>query len=302
MKILILGARGMLGQDLVKVLSAEHELTAWDLAELDITNREDVLGVISKLKPELVINAAAYTAVDKCETEFELAVKINGHAVGYLAEACEAIGATLIHFSTDYVFNGQKEAGYDEDEQKDPINAYGRSKALGEDLIQEKCSKFYICRIAWLYGAGGANFVDTMLKLSKTQDMLKVVDDQIGSPTYTIDVSNKVAEIINNSYQYGIYHIPNDGRVSWYEFASEIFRQAGIDIFLVPVATAEFPRPARRPSFSVLNNNKTSKLPGWKEALARYLKRNPNANPPRRTKGQRRRENGKLSKLSKSRA
>jgi dTDP-4-dehydrorhamnose reductase len=259
-KTLIIGASGMLGSDLCKVFPDAVKLTH---RELDITNREQVVESILKIKPDVVINAAAYTNVDGCEDNQELAFQANGYGPGYIAEACSKIGATLVHFSTDYIFDGYR-TEYVESDTPNPINVYGRSKLLGEQEIAEKLDDYRIIRISWLFGAHGKNFVDTMLKLSGEMAEVKVVNDQFGKPTYTVDLANKVMDIIE--LEPGVYHTTNEGVCSWYEFASAFIDNA------VPCTSEEFPRKAKRPKYSVLVSTKTESMRHWEEALKDYLK------------------------------
>jgi len=259
-KTLIVGANGMLGFDLCKVFPDAVKLTH---RELDITNRDQVLESIRRIKPDLVINAAAYTDVEGCEDKQALAFKVNGYGPGYIAEACNKMGATLVHFSTDYVFDGSK-TEYIESDAPNPINVYGRSKLLGEQEIAEKLDDYKIIRISWLFGAHGKNFVDTMLKLSGEMAEVKVVNDQFGKPTYTVDLAHKIEEL--TELEAGIYHLTNEGICSWYEFASAFIDNA------VPCTSEEFPRKAKRPKYSVLVNTKTGPMRHWKEALEDYLK------------------------------
>lgn len=274
-KLLVLGAKGMLGQDLVKVFSADrhYEVIAWDIKELDITNRKEVFEKISKLKPEIIINAAAYTDVDGCESAKDVCMRINGEAVGYLAKAAKKIDAVLVYYSTDYIFDGKKKEGYVEDEKNiSPINVYGQSKALGERELQKNTNKYYLIRTSWLYGKAGKNFVDTMLKLAQTQKKLRVVCDQHGKPTYTVDLAKRTKELLESGRDFGIYHITNEGETTWYEFAKKIFELAKVDIKVLPCTTEDFPRPAKRPEYSILINTKLPPLRSWKIALFEYLR------------------------------
>jgi dTDP-4-dehydrorhamnose reductase len=259
-KTLILGAGGMLGTELCAVFPDAVKLQKSDL---DITDREEVIESIAKIRPGIVINAAAYTDVDGCEDNQELAFLVNGRAPGFIAEACYKIGAGLVHYSTDYIFDGNK-MEYIEADSPNPINVYGSSKLMGEKNIMQMMDNYRIIRTSWLFGAHGKNFVDTMLKLSRQMDSVKVVDDQFGKPTYAIDLARKTTEIID--HEPGIYHITNEGVCSWYEFASAIIRN------IVPCKSKEFPRKAQRPRYSVLMNTKTSPMRHWREALADYLK------------------------------
>lgn len=272
MKILILGASGMLGVDLVKEFK-NHEITAWGSQDIDITDWEEVNAKITSLKPEVVINAAAYTAVDDCEKNRDLAMKVNGEGPGNLAKVCGAINAVLVHYSTDYIFNGQEKDGYKENYDKiSPLNVYGESKALGEKLIKENCQKYYILRIAWLYGKNGKNFVETIIKLSKIKPELKVIDDQHGNPTYTVDVAKRTKEILEKiKPPFGVYHATNSGSCTWYEFTKEIFHLKNISTKVLPCSTDEYPRPAKRPVYSILLNTKLPLMRPWQEALADYL-------------------------------
>jgi dTDP-4-dehydrorhamnose reductase len=257
-KILILGANGMLGHALRKVfpgaLLRGHEL--------DITDEEAVYACISDLAPEVVINAAGYTDVDGCEDHVGIASAVNGEGPGYIARACRDAGAVLVHYSTDYVFDGSRQA-YVESDPPNPINAYGRSKLLGEQRIIQGMENYRIIRTSWLFGEHGKNFVDTLRDLSTRMDQVKVVHDQFGKPTYTVDLAEKTADLI--LCDPGIYHITNDGSCSWFEFAEAFIGNA------VPCSSAEFPRKAVRPKYSVLNTTKTTPLRHWREALNDYL-------------------------------
>jgi dTDP-4-dehydrorhamnose reductase len=264
-KILILGANGMLGQEVSKVF---FDATKWDIDNLDVTNEKQVLDKITNIKPELVINCAAYTNVDGCEDKKELCFKINGEAVGYIAKACENINAKLIHFSTDYVFDGSKK-GYNEDDKQNPINVYGESKYLGEKRLIENCKKHYLVRLSWLFGKQGKNFAETILKIANEKPFLEVVNDQVGNPTYAVDVAAKLKEILEKPY--GIYHLTNSGSCSWYDFAKEIFRLAKINKEIRPISSAQLNRKAKRPKYSILNNNKLEEMRSWQEALKAYM-------------------------------
>jgi dTDP-4-dehydrorhamnose reductase len=274
-KILIIGGRGMLGQDLVDAFSNDknYEVTAWDKDEIDITKEDQVIEKISKLKPEIVINSAAYTDVDGCEDNRGLCMSVNGDALKNLAKACKKIDSVLVHFSTDYIFNGEREEGYEEDfSEINPVNYYGEAKAQAEKNIKDNCDKYYILRTAWLFGKNGKNFVDTMLSLAQKLDELKVIDDQHGKPTYTLDLVKRTREIIENKEEFGIYHVTNENETTWYEFALEIFRQAGVKIKVNACTSEEFKTKARRPHYSGLINTKLNKMRSWKEALSEYLK------------------------------
>lgn len=259
-KTVIIGASGMLGTDLC---AAFPDAVRFTHDELDITDREQVLSVIKDLKPSLVINAAAYTNVDGCEADRQTAFEVNGKGPYYIAEACSRVGARMVHYSTDYVFDGSKKE-YREDDVTRPINVYGESKLMGERSIAMALDDHIIIRTSWLFGLHGKNFVETMLKLSKEKEVVTVVDDQIGKPTYSADLAMKTIEVSKLSP--GIYHITNDGVCSWYEFAGAIIPN------VAPCKTKDYPRPAKRPACSVLVNSKTAPMRHWKEALAEYLR------------------------------
>ncbi|MBI4779024.1 dTDP-4-dehydrorhamnose reductase [Candidatus Falkowbacteria bacterium] len=284
MKTLILGAKGNLGQQLAEVFALDNEVIAWDRGEIDITDRELILKKIADIKPELVINAAAYNAVDKCESddaEYELAKKVNIDGPKFLAEACLKIGATLIHYSTDYVFDGEKESGYEETDEPKPINRYGKSKFHGEKKILELSGqglKWYLIRTSKLFGPKGESemakpsFFDLMLKLSGEKDELNLVDGEKSCFTYTPDLARATKKLVESNKGYGIYHLTNSGPCTWYEGAVELFKLKNISIKINPVDSDYLKRPAKRPSSSVLLNTKFEPLRNWREALAEYLK------------------------------
>lgn len=277
MKIIITGAQGQLGQELVKQLDKkyEYDVIKTDRDTLDITNIENVNTFILERNPDVVINCAAHTAVDLCETDIENAYKINAIGPRNLAIVCEKIGAKLVQVSTDYVFDGNGTRPYREDDINCPNSVYGTSKLMGENFVREFCSKYFIVRTAWLYGEGN-NFVRTMLKLSETNSELNVVNDQIGSPTSTVDLAKAIIDLIHTEH-YGIYHGTCEGQCSWYDFAKKIFEIKNIDIKVNPVTSDEFKRPAPRPKYSVLDNFML-KLVGlnsfrkWEDSLEEYLK------------------------------
>ena len=277
MKIIITGAQGQLGQELVKQLDEKYgyDVIKTDKDTLDITNIENVNTFILEQNPDVVINCAAHTAVDLCETDMENAYKINAIGPRNLAIACEKAGAKLVQVSTDYVFDGNSVRPYREDDITCPNSVYGTSKLMGENFVREFCSKYFIVRTAWLYGEGN-NFVRTMLKLSETNSELNVVNDQIGSPTSTVDLAKAIIDLIHTEH-YGIYHGTCEGQCSWYDFAKKIFEIKNIDIKVNPVTSDEFKRPAPRPKYSVLDNFML-KLVGlnsfrkWEDSLEEYLK------------------------------
>jgi dTDP-4-dehydrorhamnose reductase len=258
-KTIIFGANGMLGNDLCKFFPDSIKFGHKDV---DITDLDKVTDTLAEIRPDVVINAAAYTNVDGCEDEQEIAFVTNGEGPGYLAKACAESGAVLVHYSTDYVFDGSKKE-YFESDTTNPINIYGKSKLLGEKRISDQMEDFRIIRTSWLFGLKGNNFVNTMLELSGKMETVKVVNDQFGKPTYTSDLACKTLEIIDKVP--GIYHITNEGVCSWYEFSSAIIDNVS------PCSSAEFPRKARRPKYSILANSKTSPMRHWKEALRDYL-------------------------------
>ncbi|MEA1937315.1 MAG: dTDP-4-dehydrorhamnose reductase [Patescibacteria group bacterium] len=272
MKILILGYKGMLGHELVYVFQKGNELVLWDRDQIDISKKEEVMEKVGELKPDIVINAAAYTAVDDAESNRDLAYEVNGYAVGFLAMVCKEINALFIHFSTDYVFNGENRLGYKEDCSYQPLNMYGKSKALGEKLILDIEPRYYLIRTSWLFGKHGKNFVETMLRLAREGKDLKIVNDQFGSPTYAKDLAEKIKELIELHKPSGIYHLTNSGACNWYDFALKIFELADLKPRVEPVKSEEFPTPAKRPTYSMLINTKLSPMRKWEEALKDYLK------------------------------
>lgn len=270
--ILVVGANGMLGRDLITLLGDRGR--GVDLADIDITSPESVLTVIAALKPEVVVNCAAYTDVDGCESDVETAMAVNGEGVGYLAMACRDIGALLVQISTDYVFDGGKGTPYVEDDAPCPLSVYGESKLAGE-MNAAFCPEHLIVRTQWLYGLHGKNFVETMLRLGAEKDELTVVDDQIGSPTWTVDLARSIIALIDSGCR-GIYHAANSEFCSWNGFARAIFEEAGLNVSVRPMTTTELNRPARRPLYSTLDCAKLTGDTGfhpqpWRDALRGYL-------------------------------
>ncbi|MBD3330846.1 dTDP-4-dehydrorhamnose reductase [Candidatus Peregrinibacteria bacterium] len=261
----------MLGSAIFNELSrSNHDVVGFVRDELDICDFYNVEKSLSDIKPDIVINCAAYTDVDGCESNNEKAMLVNGEALKNMAIVCNRLGAYLIHFSTDYVFNGENEKGYKENDKPYPINVYGQSKFLGEDMIRKNTDKFAIVRTSWLFGPNGKNFVSTMLDLARRMDSLNIVDDQFGCPTYTIDLAKAtVYEFVNSEQKNGVFHLTNTGSTNWYDFARLILKDTGVDIN--PVASEEFKRPARRPKHSILINTKLNKLRNFDEALHEYL-------------------------------
>ncbi len=271
--ILVVGANGMLGRDLIALLGDRgHGI---DIEDIDITSPESVMTVIGELKPEVVINCAAYTDVDGCESNTETAMAVNGEGVAYLAMACRDIGALLVQVSTDYIFDGGKGTPYVEDDAPCPLSVYGESKLAGE-MNASFSPEHLVVRTQWLYGLHGKNFVETMLRLGAEKDELTVVDDQIGSPTWTVDLSRSIIALIDNGCR-GVYHAANSEYCSWNGFAQAIFEEAGLNVTVKPMTTLELNRPARRPLYSTLECSKLAADTGfrpqaWRTALREYLK------------------------------
>ena len=273
MKICLTGAGGMLGHAIEKVFTGA-DVIGLPHSLLDVTERDSTIKKIKESSPDFLIHAAAFTNVDRCESEPEKAYLVNGIGARNVTMACEEINCPILYVSTDYVFDGAKGAPYDEWDVTNPLNVYGRSKLMGEQFVSSLTNRFYIVRTSWLYGPHGNNFVDTILRLLSGKDDLKVVDDQFGSPTYTFDLADKIRELLGKGY--GTYHVTNSGSCSWHDFAVTIATQTGIRKTVTPVASKEFKRPAKRPAYSVLGNT-FLKLEGvreprhWKEALQEYL-------------------------------
>jgi dTDP-4-dehydrorhamnose reductase len=275
-KILITGANGQLGRELTKQYrNRAEELILTDVADLDITNINEVYKFVEESRPDVIINCAAHTAVDKCENDEDNAYKINTIGPKNLAQAALAVGAEIVQVSTDYVFDGEGDYPLTEFHKTNPQTVYGRTKLYGEEIVRNLNPKHYIVRTAWLYGEGN-NFVKTMISLSSTNKSLKVVNDQKGTPTSTVDLSKVIINLVDNK-NYGTFHCTCKGECTWYEFTKEIFRLKGIDTEVVPCTTDEFPRPAKRPAYSVLRNYMLELTTGditrtWQEALEEYLK------------------------------
>ncbi len=298
MKVLLLGKSGMLGSYFLKHLAGDQdfEMYAFNRKNLDISSFKDLEKVFKKISPNLVINCAAYTKVDDCEKYVDEAFKINSRAAGVIAKVCNQENATLIHFSTDYVFDGENQNGYDENSDPNPINVYGHSKLGGENFIKAYTDDYYIIRTSWLYGKGGKNFVDTMMQLATKKKSLDIVNDQIGSPTYANDlVRNIIAYFLEpfltgverhhplsiekeskeekHKLPYGTYHLSNSGQTSWADFAKKIFEFSKIKLKVKTISSEEYKTAAKRPAFSVLNNTKLPKIMRpWEDGLEAYLK------------------------------
>lgn len=276
MKVLVTGVKGQLGYDVVNELKKRgHMAVGTDVEEMDITDAGKVETVLKNEKPDAVIHCAAYTAVDAAEDNEDLCIKINAEGTENIAKACQDLNCKMLYVSTDYVFDGEGERPWEPDDEREPLNVYGITKYEGELAVEKYVEKFFIVRIAWVFGKNGKNFIKTMLNLGKTHDEVKVVDDQIGSPTYTFDLARLLVDMIETD-KYGRYHATNEGLCSWYDFAKEIFKQAGMNIKVSPVTSEEFAAKAKRPHNSRMSKEKLSengfeRLPKWQDALARYL-------------------------------
>ena len=281
MQVLVTGANGMLGQDLCPILEDEgFEVIETDINNLDITDYKKVEKVLSEARPDIVIHCAAYTNVDKAEENLEMARLVNARGTENIAKVCKKFNVKMVYISTDYVFDGENSQPYCPTDRTAPINNYGKTKLEGENAVRAILENYYICRTSWLYGIHGKNFVESMLALAGAEPELacvsepsraeiKVVDDQIGCPTWTVDLSKSIVELLINDSEFGTYHICGSGQTSWYGFAKEIFAQAGLKVNLSPCSTEDFARPANRPRYSVMENNKSCR--NWKVALKDYL-------------------------------
>ncbi len=279
MKAVVIGANGQLGVDLMKAF-ADVETVALNHTDIEISEIESVTNILSSLKPDILINTAAYHKVDDCEKYPDQSFQVNAVGALNLAKVSASLNIPFVHISTDYVFDGSKRAPYVETDQPHPLNVYAVSKVAGEYAVMANASRYYIVRSSGLYGhspcrAKGRNFIDTMLKLSGERKEIRVVNDEILTPTYTYHLAMQIRELVNTD-AYGIYHVTNNGSCSWYEFALEIFKNAGITISVVPVSAKEFPSAIKRPSYSVLENAHLQKLgidrmPQWQESLAHYF-------------------------------
>jgi dTDP-4-dehydrorhamnose reductase len=272
LRVLITGAGGQLGLELTEILPGRgHETVALSRVDLDVADAGAVEGVLEEHAPDLVVNAAAYTDVDGCETEEDLAYSVNALGPRNLAQECERLGCELLHISTNYVFDGEEQEPYELFDPPRPISAYGRTKLAGEELVKHLTHRWYIVRSAGVYGRG-RNFVRTMLRLGAERQVLKVKDDEFISPTYARDLAEGIVEIVEAG-RYGLYHLTNADSCSWYEFTREIFALAGIGTELVPIPASEYPLPAARPANGVLSTLGSPGLRHWREALVDYLER-----------------------------
>ena len=277
MRVLVTGVKGQLGHDVMDELAAKGiEGIGVDVEEMDITDAAACEKVITEAKPDAVIHCAAYTAVDAAEDNVELCRKVNAEGTRNIAKVCKALDIKMMYISTDYVFNGEGLRPWEPDDHREPLNVYGLTKYEGEIAVEQNLEKYFIVRIAWVFGVNGKNFIKTMLRLGQERGAVSVVNDQIGSPTYTYDLSKLLVAMIQTD-KYGRYHATNEGLCSWYEFACEIFRQAGMDeVKVTSVESSAFPVKAKRPSNSRLNKDKLTengfeRLPAWQDALGRYL-------------------------------
>ena len=279
MKVLIAGSRGMLGSALMAVFKnnpGAYETSGLDLPEIDITLPESCRRAIEKFNPDVVINAAAFTRVDDCETQNDLAMSVNGTGAGNLAAASSAAGALFIHYGTDYIFDGCKDEGYCEDDIPGPKSVYGKSKLLGEELVRRNSPEHMIIRISWLFGANGANFIRTIVDAARKGNPLRVVTDQRGSPAYAKDVAAQTMKMVESGCR-GTYHVTNAGDCTWYDLAVQAVAWAKIpDILITPIASSEFPRPAPRPAYSILTDTRLTReglprLRSWQEAAREYV-------------------------------
>lgn len=276
MKVLVTGVKGQLGYDVVNELE-KRGMTAIgvDIDEMDITDVVSVNKVIKEAAPDAVIHCAAYTAVDAAEDNVELCRKVNAEGTANIAEVCKELDIKMMYISTDYVFDGQGERPWEPDDERHPLNVYGQTKYEGEVAVTDALDKYFIVRIAWVFGVNGKNFIKAILNKAKTVDTLTVVNDQFGSPTYTYDLARLLVDMIQTD-KYGFYHATNEGICTWYEFACEIIRQAGMDAKVLPVSADQYPAKAKRPTNSRMSKEKLTengfeKLPAWQDALKRYL-------------------------------
>lgn len=281
-KVLIIGAEGLLGSSLAREFGGAYPVAGLNREQFNITDERGIRKKLQEISPELIINAAAYNGVDLTEKEkdsYALAEEVNGLAVGRLAALAADQGITLVHFSTDYIFDGSNTNGYDEEAVPSPLNKYGYTKLLGERLLQKSSGQYYLVRLSRLFGLPGPSarakrsFVDIMIDLAENQgkEELKLVDEEISSPTYSIDAARLVRRLVEENYPYGIYHGANSGGCSWYEMAKKIFELKKLAVKLTPITSGEYPRPAKRPPHSVLLNTKLPPARGWQEALAEYV-------------------------------
>jgi dTDP-4-dehydrorhamnose reductase len=275
MRVLVTGANGMVGRALVRELKDRHEVLATDVAEMDVTDAAAVERTVTAFRPHVVAHLGAWTDVDGCESDPARASRVNGQGTRHVAEACAKRRARMLYVSTDYVFDGTATAPIREEAAPGPINEYGRSKLEGERAVQSAMAEHWIVRTSWVFGEGGRNFVDTVVRLADERDVIEMVDDQVGCPTYAADLAPALVKVLESPY-YGIFHVTNATECSWYMLAQEVLRYLARDVTLVPVGSEAFPRPARRPRYSVLGNYRLHqallfRLRGWREAVREYL-------------------------------
>lgn len=276
MKVLVTGVKGQLGYDVVNELAARGMTPIGvDIDDMDITDAASVDRVITENAPDGVIHCAAYTAVDAAEDNKEICFKVNVEGTANIAKVCSKLDIKMMYISTDYVFDGEGTRPWEPDDERKPLNVYGQSKYEGEVAITNVLDKFFVVRIAWVFGVNGNNFIKAVLNKAKTTDTLTVVNDQFGSPTYTYDLARLLVDMIQTD-KYGFYHATNEGICTWYEFACEIFRQAKVDVKVVPVSAESYQSKAKRPTNSRMNKDKLTengfeRLPKWEDALSRYL-------------------------------
>ena len=276
MRILVTGVKGQLGHDVVDELTKRgHTPIGVDVEEMDITDAAAVEQEMKKEPLDAVIHCAAYTAVDPAEDNREVCMRVNAEGTRNIARVCRELDIKMVYISTDYVFDGEGERPWEPDDARNPLNVYGESKYQGELAVEEYLDKYFIVRIARVFGVNGKNFIKTMLRLAKDHKEINVVNDQTGSPTYTYDLAVLLADMVETE-KYGRYHATNEGLCTWYEFAKEIFAQAGVDVKVNPVSSEEFPAKARRPHNSRMDKSRLTQngfklLPSWQDALKRYL-------------------------------
>lgn len=276
MSIFVTGVKGQLGYDILRIFKQNNyeDIIGIDKEHLDITNKSDVEKFFLDKKVDSIIHCAAYTAVDKAEEQVDMCMKVNVEGTENLLNIAKKNDAKFMYISTDYVFDGEKQAPYLVTDQTNPQSIYGKSKLLGEELTKNY-KRHFIIRISWVFGINGNNFVKTMLRLGREQKEISVVNDQIGSPTYTFDLSNLIYEMIQTD-KFGLYHATNEGSCSWFEFAQEIFQLSNLEVSVKGISTREYPTKAKRPINSILNKselkaNSFNRLPHWKDALSRYF-------------------------------
>ena len=276
MKVLVTGVKGQLGYDVVNELEKRGlAAVGVDIEEMDITDAQSVDSVIREAAPDAVIHCAAYTAVDAAEDNVDVCRKVNAEGTANIARVCKDLNIKMMYISTDYVFDGQGERPWEPDDERNPLNVYRQTKYEGEAAVTDALDKYFIVRIAWVFGVNGKNFIKAILNKAQTVDTLTVVNDQFGSPTYTYDLARLLVDMIQTD-KYGFYHATNEGICTWYDFASEIIRQAGLETKVLPVSAAQYPAKAKRPTNSRMSKEKLTengfdKLPTWQDALSRYL-------------------------------